>query len=94
MALRNNQLGLPGREDEEIVNKAVFYLVLNKAVNLNLRWLGKPSLVYVSWDHLSEDVLHGSVTGYGLLYKVASYPFTKNEGRISQCLTSLDGNLR
>lgn len=36
--------GLPGREDMVIVNKAAFYLVLNKAVNLNLRWMGKPTV--------------------------------------------------
>lgn len=47
MALRSNQLNLPGLEDEVIVNKAVFYLVLNKAVNLNLRWIGKPSLWFM-----------------------------------------------
>ena len=47
MVLRSNWLGLPGPEDEVIVNKAAFYLVLNKAVNLNLSWMGKPSLWFM-----------------------------------------------
>ena len=67
MALRSNQWSLSGLEDEVIVNKAVFYLVLNKAVDLNLRWVGKPSLWFmlagITWARMFLD---GSVMGYEL----------------------------
>lgn len=40
---RKQPSGLPG-QDEGRVNKAVFYVVLDKAVKLNAAWAGKPAL--------------------------------------------------
>lgn len=48
-----------------IVNKAAFYLVLNKAVNLNLGWAGKPSLWLMEAGPPEPEALRGAVASYG-----------------------------
>jgi hypothetical protein len=72
------------------INKAAFYLVLTKAVSLNLQWTGGVSLLHVSCGHLGEVHLNGSVWSTDGFYE-GSILSTYNERWENQSVSNMSG---